>query len=47
MALERKDVDQKYKWDLSVIYKDEEAFFDDYKKCEKMISDFFGQNYFV
>lgn len=40
MALERKDVDKKYKWDLSVIYKDENAFFDDYKKCEKMISDF-------
>ena len=40
MALERKDVDKKYKWDLSVIYKDENAFFDDYKKCENMISDF-------
>ena len=37
MALERKDVDKKYKWDLSVIYKDEAAFFEDYAKAEKMI----------
>ena len=40
MALERKDVDQKYKWDLSVIYESKEAFFEDYKKAEKMIADF-------
>ena len=40
MALERKDVDKKYKWDLSVIYKDEAAFFEDYAKAEKMIKDF-------
>ena len=40
MALERKDVDKKYKWDLSVIYKDEEAFFADYAKAEKMIKEF-------
>ena len=40
MALERKDVDKKYKWDLSVIYKDEAAFFEDYAKAEKMIKAF-------
>ena len=40
MALERKDVDKKYKWDLSVIYKDEEAFFEDYAKAEKMVKAF-------
>jgi DNA-directed RNA polymerase specialized sigma24 family protein len=38
--MERKDIDAKYKWDLSVIYKDEEAFFADYKKAEDMIADF-------
>ena len=38
--MERKDIDAKYKWDLSVIYKDEEAFFADYKKAEGMIEDF-------
>ena len=40
MALERKDVDKKYKWDLSVIYKDEAAFFEDYAKAEKMVKAF-------
>ena len=40
MALERKDVDKKYKWDLSVIYKDEAAFYEDYAKAEKMIKAF-------
>ena len=40
MALERKDIDKKYKWDLSVIYKDEAAFFEDYAKAEKMIKAF-------
>ncbi len=40
MILERKDVDAKYKWDLSVIYKDERAFYDDYAKCEGMIKEF-------
>ena len=40
MALERKDIDQKYKWDLSAIYKDENAFFEDYKVAEKLISEF-------
>ncbi len=40
MALERKDIDPKYKWDLTVIYKTEEDFHADYKVAEKMISDF-------
>ena len=40
MILERKDVDAKYKWDLSVIYKDEDAFYQDYSKCEKLIKEF-------
>ena len=40
MALERKDVDKKYKWDLSAIYKDEAAFFEEYAKAEKMIKAF-------
>ena len=40
MALERKDVDKKYKWDLSVIYKDEAAFYADYAEAEKMIKAF-------
>ena len=35
--MERKDIDPKYKWDLSVIYKDEKAFFEDYAKCEKLV----------
>lgn len=38
--LERKDVDKKYKWDLSVIYSDEEAFYADYAKAEKLIKAF-------
>ena len=40
MIKERRDIDAKYKWDLSVIYKDTEAFNEDYKRVEKMISDF-------
>ncbi len=40
MILERKDVDPKYKWDLSVIYKDEAAFYADYSKCEGEIKKF-------
>ena len=40
MIMERKDVDPKYKWDLSVIYKDEKAFYEDYAKCEKLIKAF-------
>ena len=38
--LERKDVDAKYKWDLSTIYESRAAFDADYKKCEKLISTF-------
>ena len=37
MPLERKDVEQKYKWDLSVIYKDEQAFYDEYARAEKLV----------
>ena len=40
MIMERKDIDPKYKWDLSVIYRDEKAFFEDYAKCEKMVKAF-------
>ncbi len=38
--LERKDIDKKYKWDLSVIYADEAAFNADYKEAEKLIKSF-------
>ena len=38
--LDRKDIDKKYKWDLSVIYADEDAFYKDYAKAETMISVF-------
>lgn len=38
--LERKDIDKKYKWDLSVIYADEAAFNADFKKAEKLIGEF-------
>lgn len=34
--LERKDIDKKYKWDLSVIYADEEAFNADFLKAEEL-----------
>ena len=37
---ERKDIPAKYKWDLSVIYADEKAFYDDYAKVEKMVKEF-------
>lgn len=37
---DRKDIPAKYKWDLSVIYADEKAFYDDYAKAEKMIKEF-------
>ena len=40
MPLERKDVEQKYKWDLSVIYKDEKAFYDEYARAEKLVAAF-------
>jgi len=38
--LDRKDIDKKYKWDLSVIYADEDAFYKDYANAENMISVF-------
>ena len=37
---ERKDIPAKYKWDLSVIYADEKAFWADYAKAEKLIKEF-------
>jgi len=40
MVLERKDVDKKYKWDLTVIFKDEEAFNAEYKRAQKLVQDF-------
>ena len=40
MVFERKDIDQKYKWDLSVIYADEAAFNADYALAEKQIKAF-------
>lgn len=38
--LERKDIDAKYKWDLSVLYADEKAFYEDYACAEKLIREF-------
>ncbi len=38
--MERKDIEKEYKWDLSVLYADEAAFFEDYRVAEKMIKDF-------
>ena len=40
MALERKDIDAKYKWDLSVLYKSDEDFLADMKKTEGLIKAF-------
>ena len=40
MIIERSDIDPKYKWDLSVIYKDEDAFFADYSRCEALVKDY-------
>lgn len=37
---DRKDIPAKYKWDLSVIYADEKAFYDDFAKVEKMVKEF-------
>ena len=36
----RADIPDKYKWDLSAIYENEELFYDDIKKAEQMIEDF-------
>ena len=40
MVYERKDIDQKYKWDLSAIYSNEAAFDADYALTEKSIAAF-------
>ena len=40
MIRERKDIEAKYKWDLSVIYKDEAAFNADYALAEAKIQEF-------
>ena len=40
MILERKDVDSRYKWDLTAIYKNEDEFSADYKNAEKKIKAF-------
>ena len=40
MVFERKDIDKKYKWDLSAIYADEVAFNADYALAEKQIKAF-------
>ena len=40
MALERKDVEAKYKWDLSVIYDSVDAFNAEFKAAEAKIADF-------
>ena len=33
MMMDRKEIDKKYKWDLTVIYADDAAFNSDYKKA--------------
>jgi oligoendopeptidase F len=38
--MDRKDIDKKYKWDLSVIYKDDAAFEADYKRAEALVKDY-------
>ena len=38
--LERKEIEAKYKWDLSAIYKDNAAIEEDFSLCEKLISEF-------
>ncbi len=38
--LDRSEIDAKYKWDLSVIYPDEKAFFEEYQSAEKIIKSF-------
>ncbi len=40
MALERKDIDKKYKWDLSVIYESVDAFNAEFKVAESKIAEF-------
>ena len=40
MTQERKDIEARYKWDLSVIYPSETEFYEDYAKVEKAIQSF-------
>ena len=40
MIKDRKDIDKRYKWDLSVLYADEKAFYADYAAAEKEIKAF-------
>jgi oligoendopeptidase F len=40
MTKERKDIEARYKWDLSVIYPSETEFYADYSKAEKAIKAF-------
>ncbi len=40
MVYDRKNIDKKYKWDLTVIYKDESAFNADYALAEELIEKF-------
>ncbi len=38
--LDRKNIDPKYKWNLSVIYESEKAFYDEYAATEKLVKQF-------
>ena len=40
MQYERKNIDPKYKWDLSVIFKDEDAFFKEYARIAALVKKF-------
>ena len=40
MTKERKDIEARYKWDLSAIYPTETDFYADYAKAEKAIKSF-------
>lgn len=43
----RSEIDNKYKWDLTTIYKSDEAFYEEYKKVEEMIINFSTKNIFL
>ena len=38
--LERSEIDSKYKWDLTKIYKDDNAFLSEYAKAERAVKGF-------
>ena len=40
MIKDRKDIEKQYKWDLSVIYESEAAFYKDFAVAEKAIKEF-------